>query len=100
MDYNFDYVKHTFAQAIGRAFRKDKNRLVIALNDLKGEEQVILDYLGDVTDAKIVTADMNLTNLKISLHSYVEHDFEKHKESFKDNELFSKLYLEEENENE
>ena len=93
VDYNFDYVKHTFAQAIGRAFRKDKDRLVIALNDLKGEEEVILDYLGEVTDARLVVDEMSLTNLKISLKSYVEHDFEKHKEAFKENHLFAELYL-------
>lgn len=93
--YESDYKWSAFAQAIGRAFRKQKETLCVAINDIGDEDyKIIKKYLEDETNATIIEDDLNVLNLKISIPSFINSvGLENLTEQLKDNRLFKKIYL-------
>lgn len=71
-DNNFDYTLQAFAQAMGRAFRKEKQRLTICFNFVDSFIGDIDSYLSDYTSARIYHRELTSTNLKLSLLSYTK----------------------------
>lgn len=103
VDHSSDYNISTFSQAIGRAFRKDKKTLTIALNNIEEETyQMIKQYLEETTTAKVVEAELTMSNAKVSINSWVENEgLSELKNRLRKNKLFREIYLDmEENENE
>ena len=95
-DYESDYKWSAFAQAIGRAFRRKKETLCIALNDISEEDySIIKKYIKDETNAEIIEDSLTVMNVKISIPSFIKQaGFDILKEQLKDNKLFRKIYLE------
>lgn len=94
-DYQSDYKWSAFAQAIGRAFRRQKETLCIAINDISDADySIILNYLRQETKAEIIEDQLNIMNIKIAIPSFVRSvGFEELKSKLKDNRLFRKVYI-------
>ena len=94
-DYQSDYKWSAFAQAIGRAFRRQKETLCIAINDVSDADYAIIrNYLRQETSADIIEDQLNIMNIKISIPSFVRAvGFDELKEKLKDNRLFRRIYL-------
>ncbi len=104
-DYQSDYKWSAFAQAIGRAFRKAKDALCIAMNDISDDDyRIIKNYIATETRAEIIEDTLTIMNVKISIPSFINSvGLEDLTPQLKDNQLFRKIYLngkEKENENE
>ena len=95
VDYQSDYKWSAFAQAIGRAFRKQKETLCIAINDINDADyKIILNYLKQETKAEIIEDSLNIMNIKISIPSFIRSvGFEDISKQLKDNRLFKKIYI-------
>jgi hypothetical protein len=93
-DYKNDYNISIFSQAIGRAMRSKKETLTIALNKIDDYTYgMIVDYLKRTTNARIIEDDLTITNVRLSISSYVRtEDFEENKDVFSKNKLFRKIY--------
>lgn len=94
MDYENDYNISVFAQAIGRALRKQKETLTLAINSIDDHSyHMIKSYISTYTNAEIVEEDLNITNIKISLSGYMrQFNMRDLKNKFRNNTLFAKLY--------
>jgi len=93
-DYQSDYKWSAFAQAIGRAFRKTKDVLCVAINDISHEDyNIIKDYIKKETKAEIIEDELNIFNIRISIKSFVNSvGFDELSKKLKDNKLFKKIY--------
>lgn len=93
-DYENDYNISVFAQAIGRALRKQKETLTIAMNSIDDHSyHMIKSYILTYTNAEIIEEDLNITNIKISLSGYMrQFNMRDLKNKFRNNTLFAKLY--------
>lgn len=93
-DYENDYNISVFAQAIGRALRKQKETLTIAINSIDDHSyHMIKSYILTYTNAEIIEEDLNITNIKISLSGYMrQFNMRDLKNKFRNNTLFAKLY--------
>lgn len=93
-DYKSTYNISTFAQAIGRAFRKDKQVLTLAFNKIEDETfEDIIEYLDSATNSRVITDELNLTNLKIATFSMVKNEnYEIISKRLQNNELFASIY--------
>lgn len=94
-DYQSDYKWSAFAQAIGRAFRKSKDTLCVAINDInEADYKIIRNYLAEETNAEIIEDELNIMNIKISIPSFIQSvGFDSIKDQLKDNRLFKRVYL-------
>ena len=94
-DYESDYKWSAFAQAIGRAFRRQKETLCVAINDIADEDyKIIKKYLESETKAVIIEDELNVMNLKIAIPSFIKSvGLENITEQLKDNKLFKRIYL-------
>jgi hypothetical protein len=94
-DYKSDYDISTFSQAIGRAFRKKKQTLCLALNNIDEETyEMIKEHLEVSTTARILEDTLNVSNLKVSLDSWVKQQgIATLKQRLRNNKLFRELYL-------
>ena len=93
-DYENDYNISVFAQAIGRALRKQKETLTIAINHIDDHSyNMIKKYIKLYTNAQVIEDDLNITNIKISLSGYMrQFDMRDLKNRLRSNLLFQKLY--------
>jgi len=93
-DYESDYNISVFAQAIGRALRKQKETLTLALNNIDDHSyKMIRKYIETYTNAQVIEDDLNITNIKISLSGYMrQFDMRDLKNRLRSNTLFQKLY--------
>ena len=97
IDYYDTYAMTSFTQAIGRALRKEKDQLTICLNNISPFlVDAIKQYLENTLTCEIICDELNLTNLKIS----TKKDMEDTDVDLSSNELYKKLYLKGETENE
>lgn len=98
-NYESDYKWSAFAQAIGRAFRRKKETLCIAINDISEEDyKIIKKYIQEETNAEIIEDSLTVMNVKISISSFIKQaGLTELKEQLKDNKLFKKIYLDGEN---
>lgn len=97
IDYYDTYAMTSFTQAIGRALRKEKDQLTICLNNISPFlVDAIKQYLENTLTCEIICDELNLTNLKIS----TKKDIEDTDVDLSSNELYKKLYLKGETENE
>ncbi len=94
-DYQSDYKWSSFAQAIGRAFRRQKETLCIAINDINEQDyKIIKNYLQKETNAEIIEDELNIMNIKIATPSFIRSvGFDDLSKQLKDNKLFKKIYL-------
>lgn len=99
-DYQSDYKWSAFAQAIGRAFRRQKETLCIAINDVNDADYAIIkNYLIQETSAEIIEDQLNIMNIKISIPSFVRSvGFDDLKDKLKDNRLFRRIYIDQKKE--
>ena len=75
LDYKSNYNISTFAQAIGRGFRKDKDVMTLCFNKIDDDSfNNIIEYLENSTNSRVIVDDLTLTNLKISTYSMVKND--------------------------
>jgi hypothetical protein len=74
--------------------RSKKETLTIALNKIDDYTYgMIVDYLKRTTNARIIEDDLTITNVRLSISSYVRtEDFEENKDVFSKNKLFRKIY--------
>lgn len=93
-DVTSDYNLSTFAQAIGRAFRKSKDVLCIAFNSVEEETyQAVKAYLERYTTAQIHEDVLSKTNIKLCMSSYIKTlDMKEMKRKMSNNRLFCELY--------
>ena len=93
-DYKSNYNISTFAQAIGRGFRMNKDVMTLCFNKIDDDAFIdIINYLNECTNSRVIIEDLTLTNLKISIHSMVKNEnYEQIKERLKNNALFNTIY--------
>ena len=94
IDYRSTYNISTFAQAIGRAFRKDKDVLTLCFNKIEDDTfNDIVEYLENVTNSRVIVDELNITNLKIATYSMVKNEnYELISKRLKSNDLFMSIY--------
>lgn len=94
VDFKSTYNISTFAQAIGRAFRKDKQVLTLCFNKIEDETFTdIVEYLEKITNSRVITDELNLTNLKIATYSMVKNEnYELIAKRLINNDLFANIY--------
>jgi hypothetical protein len=97
-DYENDYNISVFAQAIGRALRKQKETLTLAINSIDTYSyEMIKTYLRTYTNAELLEDDLNITNIKVSLSGYLrQFDMRDLRNRLRSNSLFQRLYGEKE----
>jgi hypothetical protein len=97
-DYENDYNISVFAQAIGRALRKQKETLTLAINSIDTYSyEMIKTYLRTYTNAELLEDDLNITNIKVSLSGYLrQFDMRDLRNRLRSNNLFQRLYGEKE----
>ena len=93
-DYKSTYNISTFAQAIGRAFRKDKDVLTLCFTKIEDETfNDVVNYLEQATSSRVLVDELNITNLKIATYSMVRNEnYEQIKVRLKGNKLFESIY--------
>jgi hypothetical protein len=93
-DYKSNYNISTFAQAIGRGFRKNKDVMTLCFNKIDDNTfQDVVEYLEEHTDSRVLVEELTLTNLKISISSMIKNEnYEIIKDRLKNNELFNNIY--------
>ena len=93
-DYKSTYNISTFAQAIGRAFRKDKDVLTLCFTKIEDETfNDLVNYLEQATSSRVLVDELNITNLKIATYSMVRNEnYEQIKVRLKGNKLFESIY--------
>jgi hypothetical protein len=95
-DYSYDYELNVFAQAIGRAFRKQKDNLTLIFNRVDNSMlDKIKGYLESNTNANVILAPLTKTNIKLSLSSVIEENggVEELSKVYGNNDIFKRLYL-------
>ena len=96
-DYKSNYNISTFAQAIGRGFRADKEVMCLCFNKIDDAAfDDVVTYLEMHTNSRVIVDELTLTNLKISINSLIHNsNYEQIREKLTNNQLFTKIYEEE-----
>lgn len=67
------YNLNVYLQAVGRAFRMEKEELTIVFNEIEDETyDLLLDKLREISNAAIIEAEYSLSNLKASVYRHLE----------------------------
>ena len=89
IDRSFDNNLNKVIQAIGRAFRKEKDRLTICLNAFPDDiYNSVIKQLRNDTGAEVIEGKLNVANLEIAISKLTEKGIAK----LKNNELVQKIY--------
>ena len=88
IDYSFDSNLNKIIQAIGRAFRKRKQKLTICLNNFPDDMYFdIIKWLKGYTTARIVEQELTMSNVELSIARLNKEG----KEALKDIEIVKEL---------